>query len=186
MMLTQCETPFPQNRDFHESVLRYRKRFSTDAVRLHHLPRWWKRRVKQAGGEIYAYSYGLGEDIFDHCGSSRNGTVFVSEPYGSHDDPQLIASVGRVAIRLGLEYVILPACRSWWNPPSTCRIEFWEPSFQLGHFDPIDFLMRAGFQHPNHRTRKNRRERPWCWHRRWELNEWRFRRAMEQRLDPGN
>jgi hypothetical protein len=65
--------------------------------------------------------------IFDHVGQSPENHL-VSEPYRSREDPELLQAVAAFALTFNLEWEFRPSC---WNPPSTCRIDFWPRDLKL-------------------------------------------------------
>jgi hypothetical protein len=118
--------------EFHREVFKIRP------VTLHRLPAWFAHRVCWATSGwgrsacwrgMQTLARDLPVQLFDHWGSSvtEDGrSAFTTEPYLNAADPHVHAAAAELARRLGVEYRILPAWESWWNPGSTIRIEFRE------------------------------------------------------------
>ena len=97
-------------------AVRYRQ--ARNAGRFPKLP-WW---VGTGGTSVMVgllnADSGFAE-LFDHWG--QEGDKLVAEPYGTQDDPQLLAIIERFAETFGLSYQFE---RSTWFPPFTVKVVF--------------------------------------------------------------
>ena len=113
----------------------YRGIFKSRPVELEKIPKWAAERICWVAGGwgrcaawtgLHNIERGF-HNVFDHFGSSTDEygrKTLVSEPYHAFDNPEMVANVHRIATALACSYRILPPQFSWWNPLSTCRIEF--------------------------------------------------------------
>jgi len=117
-----------------------RKLLWPSPVRLHHVPQWLVRRIRERVGKPqrlhpggpdylhYAVSATGGRDgayWLDHWGSTTTPAgrpAFVSEPYLR---PAMVQRAEAFAKMLGLEFVM--SANSEWYPGNTIRLMFWEP-----------------------------------------------------------
>jgi hypothetical protein len=116
-----------------------RKLLQPSPVRLHHVPQWLIRRIRERLGKPqrlhpggpdylhYAVSV-MGErdraSWLDHWGSTATPAgrpAFVSEPYLR---PDMVQQAEAFAKTLGLEFAI--SANSEWYPGNTIRLMFWE------------------------------------------------------------
>ena len=112
-----------------------RRQLKPSAVRLHHVPDFFRRRLLKAYGCSYGDNSGYGAlghaerkhgwHWVDHPGSTtyRGRPAFVSEPYQlSFEDHAAIDALCR---ECNLAYFV--SANSWWNPGSTLRVLIYEP-----------------------------------------------------------
>jgi len=115
-------------------------------VRLHHVPRWFARKLRPLKGQLHPRSarYLSGNSLFDeaacyieydgkfgnnwldHWGTtvSHGRPCFVSEPY--HVTSSAMTNLDRICELTGLRWYLDP--NSWWYPGWTQRIAIYDPS----------------------------------------------------------
>ena len=120
-------------------IQRARELLKPSPVRLHHVPGWLTKRIKQRLGRLPGCHYAddrlrevasmaagsvMCDSWLDHWGSTthRGRKAFVTEPYA---DRSHIEAALRFADLLGLQVEF--AANSWWYPGSTLRIAFYLP-----------------------------------------------------------